>query len=230
MAHLGEFGRALQDDAGEPDTFSFHGEPFVVPARASSLPIAKFAWQQKVSQQRERQAADRLDMAQARQQMARTQDEYDEATAAVAEAQAEQTQVGLDTLASIWEYLRAMIPDETEFDRLYSVALRVGADTDELFEVCAQIVQAVTARPTRRPSGSSGGPRSSGRGSTGSSASQGRTPGPAPQQSGPLSLTWEPPAEPVQRWAPPELSPAERQRAEFRNQMIPVGSVTRSGG
>jgi len=227
MAYLGEFGRAIQDAEGEPDHFSFYGDQFVVPARASSLPIAKFAWQTKVFQKAQSQAEERRDIARGMVQRARSQEEWDDAQLAEATASGEVVQAGLDSLAAIWEYLRSTITDETEFERLYVKAIEVGADTDELFEVCAQIVQAVAGRPTRRPSGSSDGPSSTGRGSTVPSVSGAPTSGPEPHG----TQVWEPPVA-QSGWAPPPMTAAEKQRAEFREQMRPVGELvrTRSGG
>jgi len=123
MVYLGEFGRAIQDDEGEPDSFSFHGEQFVVPARASSLPIAKFAWQTKVFQRAQSQAEDKRDQARYLVGRATTEDDYNDAALALAEAEGSVVQAGLDSLAAIWEYLRSTITDEESFDRLYAKAI-----------------------------------------------------------------------------------------------------------
>lgn len=158
MAYLGEFGAevaALDMDA-VPDTFSFHGEEFHLPAGISSLPILRFAYDAKRVglEQTEAEAASRK---------AVTDAERDAAASRLA-------LVEMDSLSALYEYLRGMLPDQWE--RFSQVAERVGAGTDELLALANKLMEAVAARPTRPFSTSPAGPSSPGVGSTDGADSQ----------------------------------------------------------
>jgi len=158
MADYGEFGRALAVAEGEPDIFTFHGEPFILPAAMSALPLMRFAWRGKVIDQQ-------LEQARSAKARAVTPEQKDQAAAA--EGQAE-----MEALSAVYEFLRASLPDPQDWARFEEVAIRVGAGQDELMGVCNQIYQAVTGRPTRRPADSSAGPSTTGTPSTDAPASQ----------------------------------------------------------
>lgn len=60
-------------------------------------------------------------------------------------------------LAAMYDLLEQCFPAE-EFDRFQQVALRTKAKGDELMAVVGKVVEAISARPTGRPSDSSAGP------------------------------------------------------------------------
>jgi hypothetical protein len=196
VADLGEFGRELADIDDEPDVFTFHGAFFALPARMSSLPLLRFAYRGKVIEQRNAQAK----AAQAR---ARTPEER--AAAEQAEGNAD-----MEALSAIYEFLQASLPDD--WDRFAEVAIANGSDHDELLAVCNRIYAAVTARPTRRPADSSGGPSTSGDGSTDA---------PAWQESAALGSQPDPAPALAQRTS------RDEQRAAYLAGMRPVGASPR---
>jgi hypothetical protein len=202
MALLGEFGREAAPD-GDPDLFSFHGDLFEIPGKVSALPVARFAWRTR-ELEHARAVADR--------NLARAHggDAQDTAQAALATVEAGE-------LAAVYEFLQGVIGVD-QWTGFEQVAQRVGADFEELIGVCNQIAQAVTARPTRRPSGSTDGPSTSGDGSTGVSASLEPTPGSTNWGPGPMVIV-------------PAVSetPAAARR-EIRAVLTPVGEGIRSGG
>jgi hypothetical protein len=159
MAHLGEFGRELAevDEGEEPDTFTFHGQVFVIPASISALPALRYAW-------RLAEARAEGDAAAALSLRARTDAEH-------AEANARDVRAVQIVRAAVYEFLASVIGPEqwVEFEK---VAIAARASQDELMGVSGQIVAAITDRPSRRPSGSPGGPSTSGAGSAAGSPSQ----------------------------------------------------------
>jgi hypothetical protein len=69
------------------------------------------------------------------------------------------------------------VADEGDWGRFQEHATHCKADADELFDVVAQAVKLISARPTESPSGSSAGRRSTSRNSTAiSSRKQGAAP------------------------------------------------------
>lgn len=148
MASIGEFGAAAReaDPDQEPDTFKFYGETFAVAERVGAMPLLRFA--------------------------------------AVAEegTQAEE----MEGLAAMHELLRdcliaepitAEVDGETKviahgWSHFQKVAASNKVDAEELMEVCGAIYQAVSGRPTQRPSVSTDGPSSSGESSKELSSSE----------------------------------------------------------
>ncbi|GAB3884592.1 hypothetical protein [Terrabacter terrigena] len=63
----------------------------------------------------------------------------------------------LDGLVAMYDLLRNVIADD-DWQRFEEHATLVRADGDDLMEVVSQAIEAITARPTARPSDSSGGP------------------------------------------------------------------------
>lgn len=156
---LGEFGAELAavDATDDPDTFLFHGHEFVLPAKVSSLPALRFAYNAQQVTALENQARASL-------QRARTEAAREEAARQMAEVQ-------LAANAGLYTYLRDVLAGPGEWERFETVAAEFGADEQELLDVAQKIMAAVAARPTRRSSGSPAGPSSTGDGSTGDSAS-----------------------------------------------------------
>lgn len=88
----------------------------------------------------------------------------------------------MDALASIYEMLRDCIyggnglePGEEGYDpgdwkKFERYAVEVKADHDELLPVVSQVIEMLTARPTREPSGSSAGQPATSRSSTANSS------------------------------------------------------------
>lgn len=206
MANLGEFGAelaAVDDDADGPDTFLFHGHEFTLPQRVSSLPALRFAYNaQQVTAMEER--------ATAAGQRARTPDQR----AAAARLMAE---VELVANAGLYAYLRNMLPGD-QWETFGDVAAEAGATEQELLDVATKIMEAVAARPTRRSSGSPGGPSPTGLTSTDDSAS---TPSRGARVTV-LPVLPEPPVETV--------SALEAARREIQDGSVSVADLVRSGG
>jgi hypothetical protein len=219
MADLGEFGRAIATHDGEPDTFTFCGERFDVPAALSPLPLMRFAWRQKVVDLADEQAKGRRERAQALVDSARNEQERAARFPALSAAELAVTEAGLDRMAAMYEFMRGCLPDDESWARFESAAVRYGVEADVLMEVCSAIFAAVIGRPTSRPSESSDGPWTTGAASTENYAWPEPTPGP------PLHLTaWEP--DPAPETAPIRvLTENELQRAQIRAQMAPVSQL-----
>ncbi len=171
MAHLGEFGRELAalaaDEAPvEPDTFTFHGEPFTIRPDLSALPRMRYAHASM-------EIAAAGDRVQAMWDAAETDEEIAAARRADGLATAE-------WMAAQYRYLREAIGDG-EWDRFEATATRVGADRQELVAVANAVMAVVAGRPPMRSSGSPGGLSSTGGGSTVASASTDGTQAPAPE-------------------------------------------------
>jgi hypothetical protein len=76
----------------------------------------------------------------------------------------------MDGLAAIYDMLHDCVhPDD--WNRFCDDATELAADGDDLLPVISQTIEILTARPTRRPSDSSGGPSRTSPSSTGSSSS-----------------------------------------------------------
>jgi hypothetical protein len=215
MAHLGEFGQQVADFEGEADTFSFHGEVFEVPARLSSLVLMRFADAAKRAQDQQEDARARRAAAQAALGRAVTDGARDAAAAEASAADYAFATAETSGTAAMYRFVRECI-GEDQWARFEAHAVRVGAGQEELLAVAGAIYQAVSGRPTRRPSDSSGGPSSTGVGSMDGAGSPVATPGPSPLPEASVGQVVE-------------LTEAARQRAEFATQMRPVG-VLLSGG
>jgi hypothetical protein len=77
----------------------------------------------------------------------------------------------LDGLAAMYDLLEQCIADD-EWARFQAHADKTRADGDELMRVVKDVFEVLSARPTRRPSGSSDGPQTTEPSSTGDSYSQ----------------------------------------------------------
>jgi hypothetical protein len=234
VASLGEFGRLVIDDAPEPiepDTFTFHGHEFLIPDSLSMLPTMRFAWQQKVHTQREKQTGRALERAQLRLAAADARDRA-AAQKAVEDAQAEQVQANLDMLAELYSYVRSSMPDEDDWETFYEIAVSVRADMEELLGVAGQILSTVTGRPTSRPSESSDGPSRSGAGSTGSYDSPAPTGGPARTMRRELPAPpWDDvPTQRVIRIEPEPESDLMAQRREYFADLVSVDELLDRAG
>lgn len=223
MAHLGEFGRELAEldtdtPAVEDDTFTFHGVTFTVRRSIGAMPLLRYSWRAIQAQD----VAEQVDTAMA---AARTDEER-------AAAQSMLRGLVVQQRASVFEYLRSVIGDEQwpEFER---VADAVAATEDELLGVSRAVIAAVAARPTRRPSGSPGGPSPSGGGSVGASSSTGtapQAPGPAgsapPWGSSPASPGGDGGGDGSVGEEPPPLT--DRERAIAAMGMVPLDVAARA--
>lgn len=221
MAHLGEFGRAVEEYEAaapeEPDTFGFYGATFEVPRLVSDLPLMAFCAAVKTAERDIEDAA----AEEARANAALARSTSPEAVAAVT-SQAHAAQVKAESAntllaASAYEFIRKAI-GESQWTRFAAVAEKAGASREELMGLAAQIYAHVAGRPTEPRSPSTRGLSSTGVGSTDGSGSPAATPGPS--QPGTDSNV-------VQM---PELSPAARQAAEIRALMVPASVLLASGG
>lgn len=179
MAHLGEFGRAVEDFEGEPDTFLFKGELFEIPSSLSWLVLGKLAKAARDCQDRESDAEVRRAKAETALAHATTPADRDAARAEIDAAKYASQEAGVWYVASMVDYIRACIGEE-QWERFELASIASGASQEELTGVAGAVYSAVTARPTRRPSSSAAGPSTTGDGSTDGSASLAVTPGPRP--------------------------------------------------
>lgn len=235
MARIGEFGRARAELVEEPDTFTFYGEEFEVPAGISAVVLMDFVAETQAATEAREDALARQERAEAR--LARGGSEQDRllARAALDDADRDLIAAGNRLLVGMRGYVRGCLgeDDDAQWRRFNAVCREQAVDSDELMEVCAAIFSAVSARPTRRPSDSSDGPSSIGVGSTAGAGSPAVTGGPllpATVSPGPLLAepgtggTDGPMAQVV------ELTPLERQRQEALAHTVPVSALLRSGG
>jgi hypothetical protein len=241
MAKIGEFGRARQDLAGEPDTFTFYGEDFEVPAGISAVVLMDFVAETQDAQDGREDAGARQERAQAalaRSRMTGSESERVTAEAALADADVDMIAASNKLMRGMRAYVRGCLPDDVAWRRFNDVCRANAVDVDELMEVAAAIFAAVAARPTRTASGSSGGPSSTGVGSTAGAASQAATPGLPPPATASPDLMVEPGAgtadDPawgrvVSMHPEPVLTPLERQLQEGLAHSVPVSHLL-SGG
>lgn len=209
MADLGEFGAelaAVEEGEDGPDTFLFHGHEFTLPARVSSLPALRFAYNAK-------QVIAAEDQARAAMQRARTPQAREAAARQMAEVQ-------LTANAGLYTYLRDVFAGPGEWERFEAVAAEFGAYEDELMDVATKIMAAVAARPTRRSSGSPAGPSTTGDGSPGDSGS--------PPQAGVMGRV-RPVVVTEQGTVPQPMSDLDAARAEILDGSATVRELARSG-
>lgn len=182
MALIASVGRTLETVAENPDTFEFFGTVFEVPSAVGAASVLRFAWESK-------QTETQMDRAQRRRDRALTDSERDAATSDMGAAE-------MAGMAAMYGFLQAMLGDQ--WAQFIAVADEARADEDELMEIVQALIGAVAGRPTKRPSGSSGGPSSTGGSSTDAPA-----------------------------WgaSPPPLTPAQQARAEMAARMAPVGAA-----
>jgi hypothetical protein len=216
MASLGEFGAELAtlDGDGQPDTFLFHGHEFALPAKVSSLPALRFAYNAKQVVAAEAQAR-------AAAQRARTPE-------ARAAADRQWGEVELMANAGLYTYLRDVITNPGDWERFEAAAAEFGADEEELMTVAQKIMAAVAARPTRRSSGSPAGPSSTGPGSTDDSASPNFL-----EEEGPVqgAMGRARPVVVTEEGADPEgFTPLDLARAEILEGSQSIEELVRSGG
>jgi hypothetical protein len=215
VANLGEFGRAVVEHTGEPDTFTFYGERFEVPARLSPLPMMQFAWRTKLHQQADEQSKDRVSRCQGTLDRAPAGPARDLAATELAAAELADNEVQINLMAAMYEFMRGCLPNEAMWQRFQQTAMVNGAAADELMEICSSIFAAVSGRPTSRPSDSSDGPSSIGDGWTDGAGSPDPTAGQPVRDMDSVVV---------------ELTPLERQRREALAQMVPVGQLLRGSG
>jgi hypothetical protein len=221
MALIGEFGRARAELVGEPDTFSFYGETFEVPAGISAVVLMDFVHETQAATRDREDAVSRLDRAQAKL-AAGDGSERDRvlAEAEVADADRDLISAGNRLLVGMRAYVRGCLgEDDVQWRRFNDVCRREAVDSEELMQICAAIFSAVAARPTSGQSSLSTGLSSTGDGSTDGAVSLEATGGPRPPDTGSPVV-----GEVV------ELTPLERQRAAARAQMVPVSELLRRSG
>lgn len=153
MALLGDFSpQETTDPQADPDTFTFCGEEFELPATAGAGAFLKFAWEMKTAQQQ----AERAESAEKRARTAEGK----------AAALAEKSASDIGAMSAVCNLLEAVL-GESQLDRFLRAADRQGVPVEGLLSVVHRIEQAVTERPTRRSSVSSAGPSTSGPAFTG---------------------------------------------------------------
>lgn len=191
MANLGNFTPAVRTDTdAEPDTFTYCGEEFDLPATAGAGSFLQFADKMKTSQE----LAERGSAALKRAHTAEGK----------AAARAMLSESDMTAMSAVWSLLTAVL-GEQQMDKFARATDRFGVPVDEIFGIVNQLEAAITGRPTRRSSDSSAGPSTTGPAST--DAGSGLT---AP---GTELLT-----DPVDSFRP--LTPAERQRANLQRHLV----------
>lgn len=231
MADLGEFARARAEEEGEVDTFTFYGERFDVPAGISVVVIMDFIADVETAQQARSAAIDALARAAEAVELARTDAARELAQTQHTTADVELVGANNQLMKTMRTYVQGCLVTDEAWRRFNGVCRRNAVDVEELMEVCGRIYAAVSARPTRRSSGSSDGPSRTGDGSTDASAS--------PAISGPR-LVQDPPPRPLLSPALDstgeseqrtvlgdviELTDAQRQQAEIRRSSVPVSEL-----
>jgi hypothetical protein len=151
MSHLGSLSPDLAteglDDAPELDTFEWFGEIFTVAPNLSALAILRYAWDMKTSEDQERRG-------QLNRRRARTDTERSDADDLIGTSTVTQ-------MAAAYVFLKSVIgPGEwTRFEEITNLAC---ADENVLGSLINNLIGAISARPTRQPSGSAGGPSTTG--------------------------------------------------------------------
>ena len=206
MASIGSFGcdKVVDDD---PDTFTWHGVTFELPASVSAFPILEFAAQTRFAS-----AA----LGKATRALARAETDEAATRALADKAEAEMTQ-----MAALNEFLRETI-GAAQWGEFRRLALEYGDQVDDVMRVCQAIYQTLAdGRPTRRSPESSGGRSTNGSGLPDGSVSPEPSPGPTPR-----AATQDTPAQ-----APGTvrvLTEADRARAEIQRALMPVEDGIRS--
>lgn len=167
MPFHGEFGAELRaldtpDTAAEPDTYTFAGEVFTIPASLSALPRMRFA-HACVTLDASAERVQAL-VADARRLEAAGASKADVDAAWEATARADNEALR-DWHAAVWRFVRDVI-DPTEWDRFEAAAGAVGAERDDLVRLANTVMAVVAGRPHRRSSGSPAGLSSTGGGLT----------------------------------------------------------------
>jgi hypothetical protein len=154
MADLGDFSPdRTTDPHAAPDTFTFGGEQFNIPATVGAGALLRFTWRLKAASEQQRRGTAALKKA----------------ITAEGKAQAREL-IGtgeLDGSAAIYDLILSVL-GEDQIDAFTALADRHGVTIDGLLDVCHRIQEAIAGRPTRQPTGSSDGLPTSGTGSTAS--------------------------------------------------------------
>lgn len=156
MSYLGEFGAELRavegdDETGGRDFFTYHGVEFDLPVQIGGLPMLKYA-HESIKHVEERESARRKVMRTLQHDPDALQAAYLDIDAAYRMA----------SMSSLYTFLRGVIPDPVQWAAFERIAIEVGDEEDELMETAQKIIAAVVGRPTKRRTGSSGGPQRTG--------------------------------------------------------------------
>jgi hypothetical protein len=152
VAIVGDFTPTeTTDPQADPDTFTYFGEEFEVPATVGTAALLRFAWLMKGA----------LDQS-SRGEQAKRRALTDEARA---RANAEIIEADLSASAAMYDLLRACLGDTQLQDFLTTADLN-GVTQDALMEVCDRIQGVIAGRPTKRSADSSDGPSTNGPTST----------------------------------------------------------------
>lgn len=139
------------DTTAEPDTFTYFGEVFAIPATIGAGALLRFTWLIKSAQGQEQRGGQK-------QRSARTDTEK-------VNAQVEIIEAGISASSAIYELLRACLGDD-QMERFLTTADSNGVAQESLMEVCDRIQSVIAGRPTRRSADSSDGPSTNGESST----------------------------------------------------------------
>jgi hypothetical protein len=152
MANVGDFTPTeTTDPDAAPDTFTYFGTEFEVPATVGAGALLRFAWLMKgaVAQSTRGEQAKRRALT-------------DEGRA---RARVDIIEADLSASSAIYELLTACL-GAGQMEQFLAVADANGVTQDALMEVCDRIQGVIGDRPTRRSADSSDGPQTSGQPST----------------------------------------------------------------
>jgi hypothetical protein len=152
MGVVGDFTPAETTDTdAESDEFTFCGDTFEIPPTVGAFALLRYGSLMKgaVAQEKRGEAAQRKALS-------------DDAKI---RALRELNGAELTAQAAIYELLKACLGDD-QLDAFGELADRSGVNLDGLMEVAGQIQEVIGGRPTRRSSGSSAGPSTTGETST----------------------------------------------------------------
>lgn len=143
MAHLGSLSPEVTaqdaEQAPERDTFDWYGETFTLAERLSPLLVMRMAYDSRIA-----------DGLRAQAKAARNRGDVDKADDLEGTADR-------DEAASMYAFLRSTLAPG-EWEPFLDHTTLAGAPDDALSGLITTLIGVITDRPTRRPSGSPGGP------------------------------------------------------------------------
>ncbi len=171
--------------AGDDRAFTFLGTRFRMSDRVGIMPLMKFAMTAKKGVQ-----SDDLDGLAAMYALIRD---------CVDQTRPQKPVLDEHGQPQVDEHGQPVTEDDgaSEWDRFEQHAIDTKAEAEDLFKVVSEVIQALSARPTRRPGGSSSGPQTTSGSSKAISSTTAPSPQPVPRQvhvPSDLPPGWPPPA------------------------------------
>ncbi len=149
------------DPEAEPDTFTYFGEQFDIPATVGAGSLLQFTYYIKMADGQAKRGDAALRKALTEEAKMR--------------ANVEKVEAELNATSAVYKLLASCL-GESQMDRLLRAVDANGVQPEGLMELCNNIQEAVAARPTRRSADSSAGPSTNGSGSTDAGSGPTETP------------------------------------------------------